>query len=88
MFIDIINRQSLELIVLTNHMNNKQQEGEDEPRAIKMAKGFQDRLANNNSKQNKKMALKELEEEGEIKGEEESQRGGEQYEDEEPRQGP
>ena len=69
-------------------MNNKQQEGEDEPRAIKMAKGFQDRLANNNSKQNKKMALKELEEEGEIKGEEESQRGGEQYEDEEPRQGP
>jgi hypothetical protein len=70
-------------------MNNKQQEGEDEPRAIKMAKGFQDRLANNNnSKQNKKMTLKELEEEGEIKGEEESQRGGEQYEDEEPRQGP
>jgi len=69
-------------------MNNKQQEGEDEPRAIKMAKGFQDQLANNNSKQNKKMALKELEEEGEIKGEEESQRGGEQYEDEEPRQGP
>lgn len=68
-------------------MNNKQQEGEGEPRAIKMAKGFQDRLANNNSKQNKKMALKELEEEGEIKGEEESQRGGEQYEDEEPRQG-
>jgi hypothetical protein len=68
-------------------MSNKQQEGEDEPRAIKMAKGFQDRLANNNSKQNKKMALKELEEEGEIKGEEESQRGGEQYEDEEPRQG-
>ena len=69
-------------------MNNKQQEGEDEPRTIKMAKGFQDQLANNNSKQNKKMALKELEEEGEIKGEEESQRGGEQYEDEEPRQGP
>ena len=69
-------------------MNNKQQEGEDEPRAIKMAKGFQDRLANNNSKQNKKMVLKELEEEGEIKGEEEPQRGGEQYEDEEPRQGP
>jgi hypothetical protein len=76
-------------------MNNKQQEGEDEPRAIKMAKGFQDRLANNNNnnnnnnnKQNKTMALKELEEEGEIKGEEESQRGGEQYEDEEPRQGP
>jgi len=69
-------------------MNNKQQEGEDEPRAIKMAKGFQDQLANNNSKQNKKMALKELEEEGEIKGEEGSQRGGEQYEDEEPRQGP
>jgi hypothetical protein len=33
------------------------------------------------------MALKELEEEGEIKGEEESQRGGEQYEGEEPRQG-
>jgi hypothetical protein len=69
-------------------MNNKQQEGKDEPRAIKLAKGFQDQLANNNSKQNKKMALKELEEEGEIKGEEESQRGGEQYEDEEPRQGP
>ena len=68
-------------------MNNKQQEGEDEPRAIKMAKGFQDRLANNNSKQNKKMALKELEEEGQIKGEEESRRGGEQYEYEEPRQG-
>jgi hypothetical protein len=68
-------------------MNNKQQEGEDEPRAINMAKGFQDRLANNNSKQNKKMALKELEAEGEIKGEEESQQGGEQYEDEEPRQG-
>ena len=69
-------------------MNNKQEEGEDEPRAIKMAKGFQDQLANNNTKQNKKMALKELEQEGEIKGEEESQRGGEQYEDEEPRQGP
>ncbi|MBV9176911.1 MAG: hypothetical protein JO297_07715 [Nitrososphaeraceae archaeon] len=71
-------------------MSNNQQEGEDEPRAMKMAKHLQDQPANNNGKQDKKnkiMALKELEEEGQIKGEEESQRGGEQYEDEEPRQG-
>jgi hypothetical protein len=72
-------------------MSNNRQEGEDEePRAIKTAKQLQDQPANSNSKQdkkNKKTVLKELEEEGQIKGEEESQRGGEQYEDEEPRQG-
>jgi hypothetical protein len=72
-------------------MSNNQQEGEDdEPRAIKMAKQLQDQPANSNSKQdkkNRKTALKELKEERQIKGEEESRRGGEQYEDEEPRQG-
>jgi hypothetical protein len=73
---------------MTNHLSNNQQEGEDdEPRAIKMAKQLQDQPANSNRKQDKKIALKELEEEGQIKGEKESRRGGEQYEDEEPRQG-
>jgi hypothetical protein len=52
-----------------------------------MAKQLQDQPANSNRKQDKKIALKELEEEGQIKGEKESRRGGEQYEDEEPRQG-
>ena len=72
-------------------MSNNQQEGEDdEPRAVKMAKQLQDQPVNSNSKQdkkNKKTVLKELEEEGQIKGEEESRRGGEQYEYEEPKQG-
>jgi hypothetical protein len=73
---------------MTNHLSNNQQEGEDdEPRAIKMAKQLQDQPANSNRKQDKKIALKESEEEGQIKGEKESRRGGEQYEDEEPRQG-
>ncbi|HZA07951.1 MAG TPA: hypothetical protein VE619_09620 [Nitrososphaeraceae archaeon] len=76
---------------MTNNLSNNQQEGEDdEPRAIKMAKQLQDQPANSNRKQdqkNKKTVLKELEEQGEIKVEEASRRGGEQYEDEEPRQG-
>lgn len=70
-------------------MSNNQQEAEDdEPRAV--TKQLQDQPVNSNSKQykkHKKIALKELEEEGQIKGEEESRRGGEQYEYEEPRQG-
>jgi hypothetical protein len=70
--------------------NNQQQEqkaGEGEPRAIKMAQGLQSHHVNNKSQQNKEKVIKQLEEEGKIKGKEESQQGGEEYEDEEPRQG-
>ena len=56
-----------------------------------MAQGLQQQhQANDNNKtsqQNKKMAIKELEEEGKIKGDRDSQQGGEEYEEEEPRQG-
>jgi hypothetical protein len=68
-------------------MSNNRHEEDEEPRAIKMAKQLQHQPANSSSKQDKKTVLKELEEEGQIKGEEESQPGGEQYEEEEPRQG-
>ena len=71
--------------------NNQREQEEEKPRAIKMAQGLQQQhQANDNNKtsqQNKKMAIKELEEEGKIKGDRDSQQGGEEYEEEEPRQG-
>lgn len=40
-----------------------------------------------NSQQNNEKVIDELEDQGKLKGEKESQQGGEEYEDEEPRQG-
>lgn len=76
---------------MTIGSNNQREQEEEKPRAIKMAQGLQQQhQANDNNKtsqQNKKMAIKELEEEGKIKGDRDSQQGGEEYEEEEPRQG-
>ena len=41
-----------------------------------------------NSQQNNEKVIDELEDQGKLKGEKESQQGGEEYEHEEPRQGP
>lgn len=41
-----------------------------------------------NIQQNNEKVIDELEDQGKLKGEKESQQGGEEYEDEEPRQGP
>lgn len=40
-----------------------------------------------NSQENNEKIIDELEDQGKLKGEKESQQGGEEYEDEEPRQG-